>query len=163
MMKNGGWVWLITASLLISTCSRSTAQSGSNAEKPWKTSRGLHATLSGRAETSNGPPFESLTFRLINDSEQPMSSSTRTWTLVIDGREWPESQNMFNNGGRPGGGYDTVPPRCRLGAGDRREDHLSLCNGNYYVIVPGFSGETVPCRPSHPLDPPGNSNRGDVY
>ena len=111
MMKNGGWVWLITASLLISTCSRSTAQSGSNAEKPWKTSRGLHATLSGRAETSNGPPFESLTFRLINDSEQPMSSSTRTWTLVIDGREWPESQNMFNNGGRPAGGYDTVPPR----------------------------------------------------
>jgi hypothetical protein len=96
--------------LLISNCPRSTGQSGATAKKPFRTSRGLHATLIGRAETSNGPPFESVTFRLINDADQPMSSSTRTWTLVIDGREWPESQNMFNNGGRPAGGYDAVLP-----------------------------------------------------
>ena len=71
--------------------------------------RGLHATLNVERGYYGDPKLETLTFRLMNDSDHVLDSSTKSWTLVIDGREAPDPGGQLWMGPRPTDGYDTVP------------------------------------------------------
>lgn len=61
--------------------------------------RGLHATLNAKPGYYGDPRLETLTFRLMNDSDQVLDSATSSWTLVIDDREVPD------HGGSSGWGH----------------------------------------------------------
>lgn len=52
--------------------------------------RGLHATLNAEPGYYGDPRLETLTFRLMNDSDNLLDSATTSWTLVIDDREVPD-------------------------------------------------------------------------
>jgi hypothetical protein len=60
--------------------------------------------------------LETLTFRLMNDSDQVLDSATASWTLVIDDREVPDRGGQLWAGPKPTGGYGTVQSggECRI-------------------------------------------------
>ena len=70
--------------------------------------RGLHATLNAEPGYYGDPRLETLTFRLMNDSDQVLDSATASWTLVIDDREVPDRGGQLWAGPKPTGGYGTV-------------------------------------------------------
>jgi hypothetical protein len=51
-----------------------------NADAPSFGKRGLHATLRAQPGYYGDPKLETLTFRLMNDSDQALDSSTSSWT-----------------------------------------------------------------------------------
>lgn len=71
--------------------------------------RGLHATLGVQSGWYGDFRLETLTFRLMNDSDQTLESFPGSWTLVIDGREVPDPGGQLWMGGKPSGGYESVP------------------------------------------------------
>jgi len=70
--------------------------------------RGLHATLNTEPGYYGDPRLETLTFRLMNDSDQVLDSATASWALVIDDREVPDRGDQLWMGPKPTGGYGTV-------------------------------------------------------
>jgi hypothetical protein len=70
--------------------------------------RGLHATLNAESGYYGDPRLETLTFRLMNDSDQVLDSATTSWTLVIDDREVPDRGGQLWMGPQPTTGYGTV-------------------------------------------------------
>lgn len=67
--------------------------------------RGLHATLNAEPGSQG---LETLSFSLMNDSDQVLDSATHSWTLVIDDREVPDPGGQLWTGPGPIGGYGTV-------------------------------------------------------
>jgi hypothetical protein len=72
--------------------------------------RGLHATLNAEPGYYGDPRLETLTFRLMNDSDKVLDSATASWTLVIDDREVPDRGGELWMGPRPTAGNGTVRP-----------------------------------------------------
>jgi hypothetical protein len=68
----------------------------------------LHATLNTQLGFYGDLSLETLTFRLMNDSNETLDSGPDTWILFIDGKEIDDSSNLFLNGGAPTGGYKKV-------------------------------------------------------
>jgi hypothetical protein len=75
-----------------------------------ESSRGLHATLNAEHGWQGDGHLETLTFRLMNDSDQTLDSATRSWVLIIDDKQAPDPGGQLWMGGKPTGGYDTVRP-----------------------------------------------------
>jgi hypothetical protein len=74
-------------------CCSTTSWSQSGEHKPDACSdskRGLHATLNAEPGYYGDPRLVTLTFRLMNDSDQVSYSDMVSWTLVIDDREVPD-------------------------------------------------------------------------
>lgn len=74
-----------------------------------ETKRGLHATISAKAGWFGDLKLESLTFVLMNDSDQDLESGEDSWTLIIDDHDVPDpGGQLWRFGPRPGEGYGTV-------------------------------------------------------
>ena len=72
------------------------------------TKRGLHGTLNVDRGYYRDLRLATLTFRLMNDSDQVLDSATASWVLVIDDREVPDPGGQLWAGPKPTGGYGTV-------------------------------------------------------
>ena len=68
----------------------------------------LHGTLNANFGFYGDFRLETLTFRLMNDSNETVDSDPASWTLFIDDRKVSDSYNIFLNGGAPTGGYQKV-------------------------------------------------------
>ena len=60
------------------------------------------------------PRLETLTFCLMNDSDQVLDSATASWTLIIDDRKVPDRGWQLWMGPKPTGGYGIVRPGFTL-------------------------------------------------
>ena len=89
--------------------------------------RGLHATLKPDPGYFGDAQLETLTFRLTNDSDKVLDSTTSSWVLVIDGKQAPDPGGQLWMGPQPAGGYGTVRPGTtyQFGEGTRLTRVLS--------------------------------------
>jgi hypothetical protein len=75
---------------------------------------GLHAAIRGelvrRDPPYTEPPFVTLTFILLNDSDASINAAEGGWQIVIDGKELKDSGFIFGNGPGPVGGYGALKP-----------------------------------------------------
>jgi hypothetical protein len=104
---------ILSSSLALVFCYPASSWSQSRDPKPDPSSvskRGLHATLNAERGYYGDPRLETLTFRLMNDSDQVLDSATASWALVIDDREVPDRGGQLWAGPKPTGGYGTVRP-----------------------------------------------------
>jgi hypothetical protein len=75
----------------------------------FETKRGLHATMSAKAGWFGDPKSESLTFVLMNDSDEDLESGEDSWTLVIDDLDVPDTGGqLWRFGPRSREGYGTL-------------------------------------------------------
>jgi hypothetical protein len=72
------------------------------------TKRGLHGTLNVERGYYGDLRLATLTFRLMNDSDQVLDSATASWVLVIDDRQVPDRGGQLWAGPQTTGGYGTV-------------------------------------------------------
>ena len=70
--------------------------------------RGLHGTLNVERGYYGDLRLATLTFRLMNDSDQVVDSAQTSWVLIIDDREVPDPGGQLWMGPKPTGGYGTV-------------------------------------------------------
>jgi hypothetical protein len=105
------FVFCCPASLLSQSCDQTphaspAGKSGLRASS--ETKRGLHGTLNVDRGYYGDLRLETLTFRLMNDSDQVLDSATASWVLVIDDQEVPDRGGQLWAGPQPTGGYGTV-------------------------------------------------------
>ena len=102
---------ILSLSLTLLFCYPASSWGQSGEHKPDVSSvgkRGLHATLNAERGWYGDLRLETLTFRLMNDSDHTLDSATASWTLVIDDREVPDRGGQLWAGPKPTGGYGTV-------------------------------------------------------
>lgn len=112
-MRPGNWLTVLFSGFaLASFCSVGLpGQSHKHAQLDSSdNSRGLHATLNAEHGWYGDDHLETLTFRLMNDSDKTLDSATGSWVLVIDDKQAPDPGGQLWMGGKPTGGYDTVRP-----------------------------------------------------
>lgn len=96
---------------------------------------GLHAGITAEVSRGTNEPTVQVGFLLLNDAETTLDVSAETWKLVIDGREFGQSDYLFGNGPTPSGGYNKLKPGATYSFGkalriaeffpDRREYKIS--------------------------------------
>ncbi|MBB5061427.1 hypothetical protein HDF16_006163 [Granulicella aggregans] len=92
-------------------CVELSGQPQKNAQRESSQSKaGLHATLKAEHGWYGDNRLETLTFRLMNDSDETLDSATSSWVLVIDDKQAPDPGGQLWMGGKPTGGYDIVRP-----------------------------------------------------
>ena len=102
---------IISLSLALAFCYQASLWSQSPTHKqdaPSASKRGLHATLNAERGYYGDARLETLTFRLMNDSDQTLDSATASWALVIDDREVPDRGGQLWMGPQPTGGYGAI-------------------------------------------------------
>lgn len=102
---------ILSSSLALVSCYQTSSWSQSPGHKQDATSaskRGLHATLNAERGWYGHPRLETLTFRLMNDSDHTLDTATASWTLVIDDRQVPDRGGQLWAGPKPTEGYGTV-------------------------------------------------------
>jgi hypothetical protein len=110
-MRITGPSGIMVAMLALVSCYPASTSSQVQDHKPCAPSaerRGLHATLNAERGWYGDLRLVTLTFRLMNDSDQTLDSATASWALVIDDREVSDNGGQLWTGGGPIGGYGTV-------------------------------------------------------